>query len=246
MNPGVLCRQLEWDTEFFGVRIGRIEVTRLTDDLMTDVLGWSRGNQLRCLYFLCDSDHNESVCIAEANGFHLVDIRIVFAKDIENALLDQSESELAGRIRPFQSKDLPFLQGIASSIYDNTRFSYDEHFDRQRVSDMYREWIMKSCRGGADAVLVARRQGAITGYITCHLDSPQRGRIGLMGVAAQMRGTGVGTALVHSALEYFSRHGSTRVEVATQGRNLAAQGLYQSAGFRTHSLQLWYHKWFEE
>ena len=32
--------------------------------------------------------------------------------------------------------------------------------------------------------------------------------------------------------------------VVTQGRNVAAQRLYQSAGFRTAAVQLWHHCWF--
>jgi RimJ/RimL family protein N-acetyltransferase len=243
MNSSVLCRQLEWDTEFFGVRIGRVEITRLTADLVSEVLDWARRHQLQCLYFLCDPDHDESVGIAEANGFHLVDIRMVLAKGLEGMIPHQSKPLV--QIRPFHSEDLPGLQQIASSIYGYTRFYYDKHFDRQRVSEMYREWITKSCYGYADAVLVARNEEIVAGYITCHLDSPQRGRIGLVGVDENMRGVGVGIALVHSALEYFSRRGVSRVEVATQGRNFSAQRLYQRAGFQTQSLHLWYHKWFE-
>jgi hypothetical protein len=30
----------------------------------------------------------------------------------------------------------------------------------------------------------------------------------------------------------------------TQGRNLAAQRLYQRTGFLIRDLQLWYHKWY--
>ena len=243
MNSSVWCRLLEWDTEFFGVRIGRIEITRLTADLMNEVLDWARRNQLRSLYFLCDPDHDESVGIAEANGFHFVDIRMVFAKKLEGIFPRQSESLV--QIRPFYPEALPSLQQIASSIYSDTRFYYDKHFDRQRVSEMYREWITKSCYSYADAVLVAHNEKLVAGYITCHLDSPQHGRIGLVGVDEHMYGVGVGTALVHSALEYFSRRGVSCVEVTTQGRNLSAQRLYQRAGFQTQSLHLWYHKWFE-
>jgi ribosomal protein S18 acetylase RimI-like enzyme len=39
--------------------------------------------------------------------------------------------------------------------------------------------------------------------------------------------------------------GVQRVSVVTQGRNVAAQKLYQSCGFTTCSVQLWYHWWLE-
>jgi hypothetical protein len=36
----------------------------------------------------------------------------------------------------------------------------------------------------------------------------------------------------------------TRLSVATPGRNVAAQALYQDTGFRTSQTSLWYHRWF--
>jgi hypothetical protein len=36
------------------------------------------------------------------------------------------------------------------------------------------------------------------------------------------------------------------VTVVTQGRNLPAQRLYQSRGFRTQRLQVWHHLWLDE
>ena len=37
--------------------------------------------------------------------------------------------------------------------------------------------------------------------------------------------------------------GIKKIFVVTQGRNYMAQRLYQSAGFKTFSTELWYHKW---
>ena len=38
--------------------------------------------------------------------------------------------------------------------------------------------------------------------------------------------------------------GAQAVTVVTQGRNRAAQRLYQQCGFLSRDLQLWYHKWY--
>jgi GNAT superfamily N-acetyltransferase len=65
----------------------------------------------------------------------------------------------------------------------------------------------------------------------------------LMAVAEKAHGQGFGHDLVKASLWWFANQGATRVRVATQGRNIAAQRLYQACGFRTCAVHLWYHWW---
>jgi RimJ/RimL family protein N-acetyltransferase len=51
---------------------------------------------------------------------------------------------------------------------------------------------------------------------------------------------------VAEALRWFAGRGTAEVTVVTQARNLAAQQVYQKAGFQTWAVQLWYHRWFTE
>lgn len=241
-----LCEFLEWDSAFFGIRVGRVTTNRLTTLDMPRVLDWCREQQVRCLYFLCAPDHDESVQLAESHQFHLVDIRVELAWQ----LADKLESELWNGgldiVRPYRSEDRPDLLKIAETAYYDTRFYYDHNFTHEQASALYREWIAKSCDGFADAVLVASRDDGIGGFVTCHVDSPQRGRIGLVGVRNDLQGRGIGWLLVKAAQTYFVRHGVNEVHVVTQGRNIAAQRLYQKCGFRSYALYLWYHKWFTD
>jgi ribosomal protein S18 acetylase RimI-like enzyme len=147
------------------------------------------------------------------------------------------------RIRVFEQRDLRYLKTIARNGYSGTRFFYDPHFRRSLAKNLYVTWIEKSCQGEADAVLVLEMHQKPTGYITCHILQEEVGQIGLVGLDAKVRGMGVGKQLVYSALRQFQQWGMKRVEVVTQGRNLKAQRLYQSCGFVTRNLQLWYHKW---
>ncbi|HEX8491246.1 MAG TPA: GNAT family N-acetyltransferase [Pyrinomonadaceae bacterium] len=247
MRRPPLCRILEWDTAFFGVRIGRIEPERISTDDIKRVLEWCREEQVQCLYFLCAPDDDQTVKIAEAHGFHLVDIRVDLSKQISpGGELSQLQPG-AFAVHPYRKEDWPILQRIAETSYTDTRFFYDEHFTREQAAALYREWLRKSCDEFADALLVAQNQENVaSGFITCHVDSPQAGRIGLVGVSDEARGAGVGQLLVRAALSYFAERGVSEVGVVTQGRNLAAQRLYQKCGFRSRSLHLWYHKWFTD
>lgn len=244
MSEQAPCRFLEWDTAFFGLRIARIDSSHLTDTALPEALAWSSEQRIQCLYFLCAADDDVSVRLAETHGFHLVDLRVslLWRRADESAPAAAQASETI--IRPLEVQDTAAIEGIASTAYQDTRFYYDRHFGPDRATALYREWARKSCNGGADAIFVAQRGHKVGGFITCHVQSPQRGQIGLVGVDDAMRGAGLGRLLVGAALAYFSDRGVGAVEVVTQGRNVAAQRLYQKCGFRTDSLYLWYHKWF--
>jgi len=53
-----------------------------------------------------------------------------------------------------------------------------------------------------------------------------------------------GKSLLLVALDWFASQGAKEVRVVTQGKNIAAQRLYQRCGFVIRDLQLWYHKWY--
>ncbi len=146
-------------------------------------------------------------------------------------------------IRPCRAADLPALKAIARTVHHDTRFYFDPRFPRERCDALYETWIEKSCGGYADLVLVADLHGAAVGYCSCHRRGNE-GQIGLFGVHADYHGQGVGSQLIREALRWFIEQGLERAAVTTQGRNIAAQRLYQKHGFMTQAVQLWYHRWF--
>jgi len=233
-------RFLDWDSRFFGHRIARIESDRLDEASITEALDWSRKQHIDCLYFLCAPDDDRSVVLAEANGFHLVDIRLDLSRRIE-----APPAATGVAVRGFQPSDFEALQRIASDAYRDSRFWYDGRFTHDQAASLYREWITRSCRDDAESVLVAAEDSRMKGFITCSFENESIGRIGLLGVASGARGAGVGSALVQAALAQCGGQGRREVRVITQARNIGAQRLYQAHGFRTLSVHLWYHKWFK-
>lgn len=234
-----ICELLEWDAQFFGSRIARLGRERLDAQSLKEAMDWCHQHKVECLYFLCAPDDNLSVELAEANGFHLADIRIEL-----NWKPEQTSTHSPANIRQANESDLVELQRIAAQAFTNTRFSFDNHFAVNQVVGLYKTWVAGSCHSDTHTVFVAESGKAIAGFITCQFDDLQTGRIGLLALAADAQGKGYGQSLIQTAEQHFFLSGANEVRVVTQGRNIAAQRLYQSSGFRTRAVALWYHKWF--
>lgn len=239
MNGARLCDYLEWDSSFFGIRIGRVAENRLTGELLAEVLTWAEEHSLDCLYFLADPDPG-TVRLAEDGGFRLVDVRVTLLAQIEAR--DRQPWDRDG-LRRALPEDIQALRAIAETSHGDSRFYQDHRFLRPRCDELFRTWIERSCHGYAQEVLVAECRGRVAGYVTCHLDGQKQGRIGLLAVASWARGLGLGTRLVEAGLSWFAEQGVKDVRVATQGRNVKALRLYGRSRFLVHCVQLWYHRW---
>lgn len=239
MSAAALCRRLDWDSAFFGLPIARVDADRLDDAAAAAAVAWCRHESIRCLYYLAPLDAT-AMRVAEAHGFHAVDVRLVFARAAE------AGAPTAGvEVRPFAPVDAAPLRAIARTAFRGTRFDVDPGFPRGLAADLYDVWLARSTSGWARHVLVGVVDHTPVGFVTCHDDGSEAWRIGLIGVAESARGCGVGRALVRAALDVCGRAGGRTMSVTTQGANVAAQRLYQRAGFVTSTVHVWYHRWFE-
>jgi dTDP-4-amino-4,6-dideoxy-D-galactose acyltransferase len=237
------CKFLDWDSNFFGVKIARVNVNRLDAINIRDIDQWCSVNNIDCLYFLADADDGDTIWLAEDNGFHLVDIRVTFKQQLDGSLdrIGKCEGNI---IRPSILADIPALRLIARVSFRITRFYYDPNFTETLCDALYETWIEKSCTNINETVLVAENQGSPIGFISCKLLGQNQGEIGLVGVRPDWQGKGLGQELINEALCWLSDNDISLVKVVTQGRNSQAQRLYQRCGFLTDTIQIWYHKWF--
>jgi ribosomal protein S18 acetylase RimI-like enzyme len=254
LSPGALCTFLPWDSSFFGHRIARLRDGRLKAETLAETERWCRDERIDALYFLADVADPATAALAEAAGFRLVDVRVTLGRAVDprrTSAEGARRSEEACRtptvdsVRPARPTDLPALRRIAAASHHDSRFYADPHFERERCDELYATWIEKSCASDGDtAVWVAEIDGRPAGYVTVRLATPKTGEIGLIAVAHDAQGRGLGGLLVGRALEDLAARGASRVSVVTQGRNLRAQRLYQRLGFSTEALGLWFHRWF--
>lgn len=100
----------------------------------------------------------------------------------------------------------------------HSRFYCDDNFPKNKVTEFYKTWLSK-----CECYMIP---GAY-----CAIDNNS---IVLIGAE---NGQG------YRMLKNIEGLMSGKIEVVTQGRNIAAQRLYQKCGFKTNKVELWYHKW---
>ena len=237
--PDQICTLLEWDSNFFGLRIARLNRSRLDELALEQAMRWCRDQRINCLYFLADSADPGSLRLAEREHFLQADVRLTLERSLNNSVHHDPEEF----VRPARVEDLPALEAIAARSHRDSRFYSDLNFDRAKCDLLYETWIRNSFHGFAEAMLVIESRGHPAGYVTCHLRE-KGSQIGLIGVAESEQGQGLATKLIQGFLAWSRRNDAERVTVMTQGRNIAAQRLYQRCGFLTHSFQFWYHRWY--
>ncbi len=237
---------LPWDTNHFGYRIGRAKIRRLDEGSYQLLRDSCEKLEIDCLYFLAEAHDQATILELQRRGFIFVDIRSTLERKVPDSPSPQSNGDAI--IRSSSADDLETLAALARDSFTATRFFADPYLDNERASSLYQIWLTKSLTTDyADRVVVAEINRKSVGFVTCHLDrQSSEGQIGLVALAASARGKGLSQTMILHALDWFREQEMRTVSVVTQGRNIAAQRLYQRCGFVTRSTELWFHKWFRK
>jgi dTDP-4-amino-4,6-dideoxy-D-galactose acyltransferase len=234
-------RYLDWDSDFWGFPVGKLEGSLLREGEVENILAWCNENEIRCLYFAADGSDAETLQRTHGAGFQFVDVRV--------------DLELAGshlpvkcgtdpEVRRVVREEVQAIQKIARKAHHDTRFFKDLNFDRSKCEELYARWIHRDFElGNVLGCFPHKRQDA-SGYITLAMESPGCARIGLIAVEKTLRGQGAGRQLLDAALRTAVEMGAASIRVATQGTNVPALKLYEKVGFRVRDVKIWFHKWF--
>ncbi|GAA3917197.1 GNAT family N-acetyltransferase [Luteimonas lutimaris] len=142
------------------------------------------------------------------------------------------------------SRATPADLDALAALFDAYRRFYRQASDVPRA----RQWLRERLRFGESVVLVARRDGAMAGFVQLYpmYSSVRMARTWILNdlyVDAATRRKGVARALLDAAADFAREDGAAGIALETTVDNAAARALYRSAGWQEDATQ-WYSRSF--
>jgi dTDP-4-amino-4,6-dideoxy-D-galactose acyltransferase len=248
-----IVAQLNWECRHFGFVVAELTNPQLSDSVLAATLLLARRESVRLLVWPALGGRDIPCELLNEYGGALVDRKATYCKSFQpgsgggEGTLQSGEP---GLVVPYtKGVATPALIDLAISAGVYSRFHVDSHFARGKFEAMYRRWIERSVRGEmADEILVLPMNsssdvnGRLGGMITLS-ESAGLASIGLFAVAADVRGAGIGSALMSAAHRWMLGRGVREAKVVTQLANVPACRFYERAGYRPARIQHIFHFW---
>jgi len=227
-------RTLQWDSDFFGLHIGRVDI-----QTAEDAIGLKRQRENLKLQFdlLYIFDLNDVGF--EADGARLVDEKILYSKPCE----PRKQFHEISLYKDTQPNGDLYRLALVSGGY--SRFKLDERLPKGSYERLYTRWIENACpkEGTNKQILIFTNvQRVAKGMITID-HTGELGHIGLVAVDTDVQHQGIGGKIMSTLDGYLFGKGVKMLEVPTQKANSDACRWYEKNGFTIQSIIPIYHWW---
>lgn len=227
-------RTLQWDSDFFGLRIGRADLQTKADALDLRAKQEELKRQLDLLYIFDPNNVGFG-----ADGARLMDEKILYSKPCEPRKQFPEISFYKGA----QPNNDLYQLALVSGGY--SRFKLDKRLPKGSYERLYNRWIENACsKEGTNKqiMLFKDEQNVVRGMITIDYQG-ELGHIGLVAVDTDVQHKGIGGKIMSTLDGYLFQQGVKTLEVPTQKANADACRWYEKNGFTIQSIIPIYHWW---
>jgi hypothetical protein len=237
-DPGAPLRweRLDWDSEFFGVPIGKADLDGATPEALAVLDDEARAAGIRCLYGLHDPTDPLLSGVVQAGGWLLVEMLSRFQIDPDDPVhLD----ETGCTVRRGTPEDLPAIRDSVLTMAPWSRYAVDRHFGVPAAERMHLAWVERASRGTTDTehhLLVAEDDTGLLAFITRRrAPGPIIETIGTVAP-----GAGAAHALVNHSRQWAD--GEPLSAGWAPARNVSCFRSFVRFGFRVAEVRYQYHR----
>lgn len=223
---------LDWDTNFFGFKVGKIV---LQNNLIDESL--LVNNDYKLLYLFSNVALSDEL-VKKYNLF-LADEKIDLITSISGLTFNKTPNENLVELTKLDENllDLAYQSGHYS------RFKVDANFKNKEFEKLYCAWIEQSItHKNAEKVMGFLVNNKIVGFITIGLKNDAY-CIGLIAVDETHRSLKIGKQLLAYVFNYAKSKEISFVTLTTQKQNQGAMKFYLQNGFSINHTTYIYHLW---
>ena len=227
-------KKLDWDSKFFGLRIGRAVVSAEED---ADALAGQK-EMLKDNYDLIYVFANHGLAFRSPSA-KLIDKKVVYVLR-NNSQAEYNKNVIIWNGGRGVTEELLHL-ALVSGKY--SRFKLDEDFPAGSYEHLYTHWIEQSVnRTIATEVFCYMIDNEPKGLATLERKDGV-GTIGLVAIHEECQNRGIGSLMMRHVIKFAQQSGCEQLSVATQFNNIPACKLYEKNGFIIDSVTDVWHWW---
>jgi hypothetical protein len=232
---------LEWDSDFFGIPIGRTCLDGATPKSLAEIDEEARDLGVQCLYGTLDASRAEestTAYAAQRAGHRLVEVSQLLSRP---AGAYSPPKRIKATVRQGTLDDIPQLERAIDLLAPWSRYGADPRFGIDAARRMHGAWVERAARETPERLLaIAEDESGIIGVST-NVWSPTP-RVDFMGVTKP--GAGAAQALMGALIDW-ANDGETEGGPCA-ARNIAPIRYLEGSGFRISRVRYIFHRWLDE
>ncbi|MDD2628284.1 MAG: GNAT family N-acetyltransferase [Clostridia bacterium] len=237
-----VIKDLKWDTEYFLVNSGRIDIFATLEDKQIDEI----NKKIKAYDYLTiinhENDNKNNEIISKLNGAVLRDINVQLVKKCEKLIFNNDNVLVENNLKTDEQ-----MLKIAEKAFRYSRFYNDSKLDLSKSKKVYYNWLKNAFEKQEKHICSYREKNKTLGFLLFSFENDKKEAIiELIAVDDEYSGKGVGKKLMEAFESYSYKNGAEILKVGTQLNNITAQNFYISCKYKIASYNTIYHLWKEK
>lgn len=233
---------LDWDSNFFNMKIGRIDKFELEENEFLEIIEDFTMSEFDLVYIFDNLTANTISISSDFYSLKEVDTKVVYKKSITDFDV-KIENLNVDVLNDISTSDELDLISLALESGHLSRYKTDDNFKKGEFERFYRTWIQNSINKTiADDIFVYRFEDKIVGFATLKYSGDDC-FIGLIAVSPNLRGQQIGAKLMEMCFAYGKHMGCKNLYVATQLQNEGACNFYEKFEMIIDEKKKIFHLW---
>lgn len=235
---------LDWDTDFFGVKSGKVLLrSTLSEDEKFKLLEFIDSNQFTTIVNKEGNHHNDQ-WIGEFTSAYLIDTNVQFSKTISDQKFDNINqiNQIKYISVKNDQKKSKRIMNIAKKSFNLSRFYSDPKIDNSLANKLYENWVENSFNKKEKYFITYTLNDEIVGFLL-FVVKRETAIIELIAVDEVARGIGIGKQLLLYLDLFLNENNINNVQVGTQIGNIPAIRFYLDNSFIIETTSSIYHLW---